>query len=62
MVGSDPVWPVEKLDSWEEPDSGWQQYSRFIKFHRDWLNKLPPALENRLRLENAVEFFGKNMD
>lgn len=62
MIGSDPVWPVEKLDGWEEPDTGWQQYSRFIGFHRDWLNKLSPELEQKLRLDNALEFFGKSPD
>jgi len=57
MVGSDPVWPVEILDSWDEPDSGWQNYSRFIAFHRRWLNTLPSELAERVRLTNALEFF-----
>jgi hypothetical protein len=57
MVGSDPVWPVEKLDSWDEPDTGWQQYHRFVTFHRGWLNKLPSGLEQQLRLTNALDFF-----
>jgi predicted TIM-barrel fold metal-dependent hydrolase len=25
MVGSDPVWPVEQLDGWDQPDTGWQE-------------------------------------
>ena len=59
MIGSDPVWPVERLDSWDEPDTGWQQYGRFIRFHRQWIDRLPPALARKLRLDNAVQFFTK---
>jgi len=57
MVGSDPVWPVEKLDGWDEPDTGWQQYGRFIGFHRQWIGQLPPGLAQQLRLDNALKFF-----
>ena len=57
MVGSDPVWPVDNLDSWDEPDSGWEHYHRFIEFHRKWLNQLPPGLAQNLRLDNALKFF-----
>jgi hypothetical protein len=62
LVGSDPVWPVERLDSWDEADSGWQQYGRFVEFHRTWLSALPPELEEKLRLTNALRLFGKDMD
>lgn len=57
MVGSDPVWPVENLDSWDEPDTGWQQYGRFIGFHRQWIGQLPPGLAQKLRFDNAMKFF-----
>jgi hypothetical protein len=57
MVGSDPVWPVEKLDSWEQADTGWQQYGRFVDFHRGWLSRLPAELARRVRLTNALTFF-----
>jgi hypothetical protein len=60
LVGSDPVWPVERLDSWDEADSGWQQYGRFLDFHRTWLKALPPELEEKLRLTNALRLFGKD--
>jgi hypothetical protein len=59
LVGSDPVWPVERLDSWDEADTGWQQYGRFVEFHRSWLQALPPELEEKLRLTNALRLFGK---
>ena len=58
MLGSDPVWPVEQLDSWEEPDTGWEQYGRFIGFHRTWLEQLPAETAERLRLTNALKLFG----
>lgn len=57
MVGSDPVWPVENLDRWDQPDTGWQQYSRFIDFHRQWIEQLPPGLAQKVRLDNALIFF-----
>jgi len=57
MVGSDPVWPVENLDSWDQSDTGWQEYGRFVAFHRHWLGLLPSALADKIRLENAQQFF-----
>lgn len=57
MVGSDPVWPVDNLDSWDKSDTGWQEYGRFIGFHRRWLAKLPSALADKVRLKNAQRFF-----
>lgn len=57
MVGSDPVWPVEQLDSWDQADSGWRQYRRFIDFHRDWLAQLPPELAEKIRIGNARKLF-----
>jgi predicted TIM-barrel fold metal-dependent hydrolase len=57
MVGSDPVWPVEQLDSWDQADTGWQEYHRFIDFHRNWLGQLAPELAAKIRLENARRLF-----
>jgi hypothetical protein len=57
MVGSDPVWPVEQLDSWDQADTGWQEYSRFIGFHRDWLRHLPHELAQKIRIGNARKLF-----
>jgi predicted TIM-barrel fold metal-dependent hydrolase len=62
MVGSDPVWPVEQLDSWDEPDTGWQEYARFINFHRQWLDRLPSGLAEKIRLRNACTLFGRTGD
>ncbi|MCP5298706.1 MAG: amidohydrolase family protein [Chromatiaceae bacterium] len=57
MVGSDPVWPVERLNPWDEPDSGWQELPRFIGFHRSWLRQLPQAVAEAIRWHNAEAFF-----
>lgn len=59
LIGSDPVWPVERLDSWDQADTGWQQYGRFLDFHRTWLKAVPPELEEKLRLTNALRLFGR---
>jgi predicted TIM-barrel fold metal-dependent hydrolase len=57
MLGSDPVWPVEQLDRWDEPDSGWQQLGRFWNFHRSWLQQLPAPAARNIGCENAVALF-----
>lgn len=57
MIGSDPVWPVDRLDSWDEPDTGWQELARFIDFHLDWLATLPPEQADQIRWDNAYRFF-----
>ncbi len=57
MTGSDPVWPVENLHSWDEPDTGWERIGEFLDFHRRWLNQLPEELAVKVRLTNARRFF-----
>jgi predicted TIM-barrel fold metal-dependent hydrolase len=58
LVGSDPVWPVEQLDAWDQDDSGWQEIGRFLGYHRGWLAGLPPAAAQKIRLDNARRLFG----
>ncbi|MGB5252550.1 MAG: amidohydrolase family protein [Sedimenticolaceae bacterium] len=58
MIGSDPVWPVDRLNPWDEPDSGWQELPRFLDFHRRWLATLPEEQAAAIRWENARRFFG----
>jgi hypothetical protein len=57
MIGSDPVWPVDRLNPWDEPDTGWQELPRFLDFHRTWLSALPDAQADAIRWENARRFF-----
>ena len=57
MIGSDPVWPVEQLNPWDEPDTGWQELPRFLSFHRGWLDKLPTDIAYKIRFENARMLF-----
>jgi hypothetical protein len=58
MIGSDAVWPVQQLDPWDEPDTGWENLDRFLDFHRGWLTGLPPEMAERIALTNALAFFG----
>jgi len=58
MIGSDPVWPVERLNPWDEPDSGWRELPRFLTFHRRWLADLPEDAAAAIRLDNALRFWG----
>lgn len=57
MVGSDPVWPVEQLDAWDQADTGWEEIDRFLDFHRGWLADLPADVAERIRLTNALSYF-----
>ncbi|MES9863308.1 MAG: amidohydrolase family protein [Candidatus Thiodiazotropha sp. LLP2] len=57
MIGSDPVWPVEQLNPWDEPDSGWEHLSRFLGFHREWLKQLPTEIAQKVRFNNAMDYF-----
>ncbi|MCU7809770.1 MAG: amidohydrolase [Candidatus Thiodiazotropha sp. (ex Notomyrtea botanica)] len=57
MIGSDTVWPVERLNPWDEPDTGWQELPRFLSFHRGWLDELPIDIANNIRFENARMLF-----
>ena len=58
MIGSDPVWPVDRLNPWDEPDTGWQELPRFLDFHRTWLSALPEDQADAIRWKNARRFFG----
>lgn len=60
MVGSDPVWPVDRGISWDEADSGWEQLPRFIEFHRQWLSNLPDNIAKQIMWTNAERLFSSN--
>jgi predicted TIM-barrel fold metal-dependent hydrolase len=59
MIGSDPVWPVEQLNPWDEPDTGWQHLSRFLGFHREWLKQLPAEVAHKVGYKNATDYFNR---
>ncbi|UCE90016.1 MAG: amidohydrolase family protein [Pseudomonadota bacterium] len=57
MTGSDPVWGAHQSDRWYEADEGWDHLGELISFHRAWMKQLPPAVEKKVRLTNAKEFY-----
>ncbi len=57
MIGSDPVWPVDQMDQWDEADTGWQEYGRFIEFHRRWLATIDETIAAKISRRNALKFF-----
>jgi len=59
MTGTDPVWKAQERHRWDEADAGWLHYAEFIRFHRNWLAQLPAAVEQKIRLQNALEFFSE---
>lgn len=60
MVGSDPVWPVDKGYSWDEADTGWVELPRYVEFHRSWLAQLPDEISEKIRWSNAAHLFLDN--
>jgi hypothetical protein len=57
VIGSDAVWPVERLDAWDQADTGWQRIGEFLDFHRRWASFLPEDVRRKVLLENALEVF-----
>lgn len=57
MTGSDPVWGAHQSDRWYEADEGWDHLGKLIAFHRAWMKQLPPAVEEKVRLTNALKFY-----
>lgn len=57
MIGADPIWPIEYLHNWDEPDTGWEKYDLYLDFHRGWLQHLPVSLADGIRFGNAYRFF-----
>jgi len=62
MIGTDPVWNAHQVNRWYEADEGWKHYHEFIQFHRKWMKALPPDVEEKLRLKNALSFFNFDLD
>ncbi|MGB0712546.1 MAG: amidohydrolase family protein [Gammaproteobacteria bacterium] len=58
LVGSDPVWPVEQLDGWDQDDTGWMELGRFLGFHRRWLSFIPEREREMIARTNARRLFG----
>lgn len=58
MIGTDPVWNAQEMNRWYEADEGWLHYDEILMFHRSWLKQLPPDVEKKIRLDNALTFFG----
>jgi len=57
LVGTDPVWKVTRTQTWDQPDDGWDHFEQLLAYHRNWIAALPAAVQRRLSLENARQFF-----
>ncbi len=56
MTGTDPVWGNNDDNRWVNADEAWQHYTKIIEWHRYWLKQLPPEVEKKIRLTNALAF------
>lgn len=57
VIGSDAVWPVERLDAWDQADAGWERIGDFLGFHRRWASYLPPEVAAAVLRDNARRLF-----
>ena len=57
LVGTDPVWKVTRTQTWDQPDDGWDHFEQLLAYHRHWIAALPPAVQRKLALDNARQFF-----
>lgn len=55
MTGTDPVWGNNEDNRWVSGDEAWEHYSQIIEWHRHWLKQLPPEVEEKIRLTNALK-------
>jgi predicted TIM-barrel fold metal-dependent hydrolase len=60
VIGSDAVWPVDRLDAWDRADTGWEHIGEFLDFHRRWASFLPPDVQRKVLLENALALYGRS--
>ncbi len=60
MTGTDPVWNAHQAYKWDEADQGWAHYDRMFEYQHRWLATLPPAAAEKIRLQNALRFFGRS--
>ncbi len=58
VTGTDPVWKVTRTQTWDQADDGWDYFDRLVDYHRRWIADLPPAVRDRVRLENARRLLG----
>ena len=59
ITGTDPVWNAHQIYKWYEADEGWLHYEKFITYHRQWFNQLPPDIAAAIRLHNAQRLFNR---
>jgi predicted TIM-barrel fold metal-dependent hydrolase len=62
VIGSDAVWPVDRLDAWDRADTGWEHIGEFLDFHRRWASFLPPEVQRKVLLENALGLYNRTAD
>ena len=55
MTGTDPVWGNNVDNRWVSGDEAWKHYAQIIDWHRHWLRQLPPEVEEKIRLTNALK-------
>jgi hypothetical protein len=57
VTGTDPVWKVTRTQTWDQADDGWNHFEKLLAYHRKWIADLPPAVQRKIRLDNARRLF-----
>ena len=53
VTGTDPVWKVTRTQTWDQADDGWDYFDQLLAYHRRWIDDLPAAVRDLIRLQNA---------
>jgi hypothetical protein len=53
ITGTDPVWNVTRMSTWDSGDKGWTHYQQLYDYHWTWLNDLPADVRRKIAWENT---------
>jgi hypothetical protein len=53
ITGTDPVWNVTRMSTWDSGDEGWAHYEQLYDYHMTWLQDLPASVRRKISWENT---------
>ena len=59
ITGTDPVWRVTRMQSWDQSDDGWDYYNQLYQYHQTWLVDLPNAVHRKIAWDNVRQLLKK---
>jgi hypothetical protein len=59
ITGTDPVWNVTRMSTWDSGDEGWAHYEQLYDYHMTWLQDLPASVRRKISWENTHTLLNK---